>query len=161
MPYQLRLIQPSDNTVLANIIRQCFHDYHAPTAGTVYVDPTTDQLFELFQTEKAICWVYEEDGRIAGCCGLFPTEGLPNKTVELVKFYLLSDFRGKGIGKALLQQNIQSAKELGYKLVYIESLPQFSKAVHLYENLGFQYLNHPLGNTGHTGCNIWMQLALS
>ncbi len=44
----IRPIKSSDNKKLADIIRQCFHDFGAPTVGTVYEDPTTDDLYSLF-----------------------------------------------------------------------------------------------------------------
>lgn len=156
MQIQLRHIQPTDNAVLADIIRSAFHDFHAPTAGTVYVDPTTDHLYEWFQKPQSVCWVAEADAKIAGCCGIFPTPDLPAGCAELVKFYIPAEARGKGIGKMLLQNCIASAREMGYHQIYIESLPAFDTAVGIYEKAGFKKLSHPLGNSGHTGCNIWM-----
>lgn len=152
----IRQIKETDNTSLAEIIRQAFHDFDAPTRGTVYEDPTTDNLFALFAKDGSICWVAETEEGIAGCCGLYPTPNLPQGCVELVKFYLASSARGKGIGKALMQQCLQSARELGYTQIYIESLPQFSTAVGMYEKLGFEHIPESLGNSGHTGCTIWM-----
>lgn len=152
----IRPVHPSDNKILAKTIRQCFHDFHAPTAGTVYEDPTTDDLYSLFQMEKSALWVAEWSGEVVGCCGVFPSECLPDGCVELVKFYLAADARGKGIGKALMQKSIESARDFGYTNVYIESLPEFSTAVSLYEKSGFTYLDHSLGKSGHPGCNVWM-----
>lgn len=136
----IRPIQQSDNKSLATIIRRCFHDFGAPTAGTVYEDPTTDDLFSLFTKEKSLCWVAEAHGKMLGCCSLFPEYELPEGTVELVKFYLAASARGKGIGKALMENTIGSAREFGYQSIYIESLPEFSIAVSLYEKYGFRYL---------------------
>lgn len=153
----IREIEVEDNEILAKIIRQSFHDFHVKnTAGTVYSDPTTDDLYSLFQTEKSALFVAEEDGFILGCCGLFPTNNLPDDTTELSKFYLSKKARGKGIGKLLLEKCIEKAKNLGYKNVYLESIPEFSKAVSIYEKQGFQYLEKSLGNSGHCGCNLWM-----
>lgn len=152
----IRKIQKSDNQSLAKIIRSCFHDFNVATAGTVYEDPTTDQLYELFSLENATLFVAEIDGEIAGCCGIYPTEGLPENCAELVKFYINKDYRGRGIGKMLMEKSIDFAKNAGFKSIYIESLPEFSTAVSIYEKQGFTYLDQPLGNSGHTGCNLWM-----
>ena len=146
-----------DNEILARIIRSSFHDFEVNcTDGTVYSDPTTDDLFSLFQTEKSALFVAEENGLIVGCCGIFPTNNLPDDTTELAKFYLSKEARGKGTGKLLLEKCIGKAKDLGYRKVYLESIPEFSKAVSIYEKQGFQYLEKPLGNSGHSGCNLWM-----
>jgi putative acetyltransferase len=48
------------------------------------------------------------------------------------------------------------AKQNGYNQVYLESMPELSKAVSIYENVGFEKLNQALGNSGHDGCDIWM-----
>lgn len=151
-----RIVSAEDNVSLANMIRKVFIEHGAPQKGTVYSDPTTDHLFELFQAPKSELWVAETDGEIVGCCGIYPTEGLPENCVELVKFYLAHKARGKGIGRALMQQCVDRAKVLGFTHMYIESLPDFAKAVSIYEKQGFVRLKHPMGNSGHSGCNIWM-----
>ncbi len=111
MKINIRPIQPTDNAILAKIIRSCFHDFEVKcTAGTVYQDPTTDDLFTLFQTTKSQLWVAELDDKIVGCCGIFPTENLPENCTELVKFYISEKGRGKGIGKALLEKTIDTAQ---------------------------------------------------
>ena len=162
MKITIRPIQTTDNAILAKIIRSCFHDYEVKcTAGTVYQDPTTDDLFSLFQTPKSHLWGAELENKIVGCCGIFPTENLPENCTELVKFYISENGRGKGIGKALLEKTIESAKELGYSQIYLESIPEFSTAVSIYEKQGFKFLEKPLGNSGHDGCNLWMLKEMS
>lgn len=152
----IRTIQSSDNEALAQVIRNVFEEFDAPRQGTVFSDPTTDHLFELFQQPGSILWVAEENQEILGCCGVYPTSGLPDNCAELVKFYLANAARGSGIGKALLQKSFHSAVDLGYKQLYLESIPVFSKAVGMYEKLGFTRLDGPLGDSGHSSCDIWM-----
>ena len=149
-------VQPSDNKALAALIRKAFGEHDAPTAGTVYSDPTTDNLYELFKADRSVLWVAKEGGQVLGCCGIYPTPGLPEGYAELAKFYLLAEARGKGIGTRLMQQCIASAIEMGYSTLYLESLPEFAKAVRMYERAGFERLTAPLGASGHTTCNIWM-----
>ncbi len=151
-----RKIQKSDNKKLASIIRNIFIELNIPTEGTVFTDPTTDDLYSLFETPNAVLWVAIEDGDVLGCCGVYPTNALPHGCVELVKFYLHPAARGKKIGKALFEKSMESAASLNYKSVYIESFPQFTEAVKMYKKFGFTYLTNPLGNSGHFGCNIWM-----
>lgn len=152
----IRNVQQSDNPILAKIIRAVFIEHDAPTEGTVFVDPTTDALYDLFQVPKAELWTAELNGEIVGCCGIYPTENLPKGCVELVKFYLAKAARGKGIGRKLMAKSIDVAKKYGYTQMYIESLPHYAKAVNIYEKLDFSHLQNPLGNSGHSGCNIWM-----
>jgi putative acetyltransferase len=153
---KIRQVKESDNLHLSKMIREVFEEHDAPKNGTVYSDPTTDHLYESFQIEKAVLWVAENKNKILGCCGIYPTTGLPEQCVELVKFYLPKESRGKGIGKILMEKSIDWAEKFGYSELYIESLPQFSKAVNMYQKQGFIQLDNPLGTSGHTSCNIWM-----
>ena len=152
----IRKVQKTDNKHLSTLIKAVFDEYDAPKVGTVYSDPTTDHLYELFKKPKSVLWVVEEDGEILGCCGVYPTDGLPSGCAELVKFYLMPKARGRKIGTKLMEQNIQSAIDMGYSELYIESLSQFDNAVKMYQKLGFKNLEKPLGETVHTSCNIWM-----
>jgi len=151
----LRKIIKEDNLALAKMIRQVFIEHDAPQNGTVFSDPTTDHLFELFQVEKAVLWVLEINGEVVGCCGVYPTDGLPEKCVELVKFYISKEARGLGFGLKLMQKCFESALGFGFQSIYIESLPEYSKAVEMYKKAGFEQLKNPLGNSGHPACNLW------
>ncbi len=153
---QIREIRKADNEPLAKLIRDVFEEMDIPRAGTVYSDPTTDTLFESFKTGKSVLWVAEENGTLSGSCGIYPTAGLPEGHAELVKFYLSPNSRGKGTGKALFEKSIESAKEFGYTHLYIESFPAFKTAIQLYKKYGFYPIVRPLGNSGHTACNVWM-----
>ena len=55
-----------------------------------------------------------------------------------------------------MERCIDAAKKAGYKKVYLETMPELIAAIPMYEQFGFTYLSGPLGNSGHTGCDIWM-----
>jgi len=156
MPVILRQIQETDNAPLAELIRKVFREFRIDMPGTVYDDPSTDNLFELFQTKKSAYWVAEENGQLLGGCGIYPTEGLPEGCAELVKFYLSPHARGEGIGRLLMQVSNNTAKSMGYEQLYLESFPQLEGAVSIYLKQGYEYLDAPLGNSGHHACTIWM-----
>ena len=157
---QIRPIEPGDNVELAKVIRAALTEFGANKPGTVYFDPTTDALYELFRTPGSFYYVATIDEVIVGGCGIFPTENLPQGTCELVKLYLAKEARGTGLGKQLMEISLSWAKENGYTQVYLESMPELAKAVSIYEKVGFKALDHPLGNSGHCGCDIWMLKAL-
>jgi putative acetyltransferase len=151
-----RNIEEKDNKELAGLIRTVFREFKIDRPGTVYFDPTTDNLSELFKAPGSVYWIAEENGKLAGGCGIYRTPGLPEGCAELVKFYLLSAWRGKGIGRMLMEKCFESASQLGYRQLYLESLPELNKAVSMYLKSGFRHIPHALGNSGHFGCNIWM-----
>ena len=154
----IRNIHPNDNKELATIVRDTLAEFGANHPGTVYYDPTTDALYELFQKPGSIYYVAELNGELLGGAGIYPSNGLPDATCELVKMYLLPKARGLGLGKTLIDKVLAFAKESGYKNVYIETMPELKQAMKVYEKFGFRYLDGPMGNTGHTGCSVWMLL---
>jgi putative acetyltransferase len=156
----IRLISIADNPLIATIIRSCLTEFGANKPGTVYYDKTTDHLFELFQKNGAAYFIAEQDGQVVGGGGIFPSPGLPAGTCELVKMYLLPLARGTGIGATLMNRCLGKAKEMGFVNMYIETLPELKKAISVYEKFGFNYLDKPLGNTGHFGCSVWMLKSL-
>jgi putative acetyltransferase len=157
---QIRPIEPGDNVELAKVIRAALTEFGANKPGTVYFDPTTDALYELFRTPGSYYFVATIDHKVVGGCGLFPTDNLPEGTCELVKLYVAKEARGTGLGKQLMEKSMSWAKSHGYTQVYLESMPELTKAVSIYEKVGFKSLDGPLGNSGHCGCDIWMLKAL-
>ena len=151
-----RRIEQKDNRTIAELIRTVFREFKIDMPGTVYTDPTTDDLYTLFQTPRSAYWIAEENGVILGGCGIFPTREIPDGCAELVKFYVAAASRGKGVGNTLMQKSIDSARDFGYTHLYLESFPELSKAVSIYERNGFTALSHPLGNSGHFACTLWM-----
>ena len=160
MNINIRNIQPLDNPFLAKIVKDTLAEFGANHPGTVYYDATTDMLFELFQKEGAAYFVAEINGEIVGGGGIYPTDGLPADTCELVKMYLLPQARGTGLGRILIEKSIAFAKEAGYKQVYLETMPELKQALKVYAKFGFEYLKEPMGNSGHTGCSLWMLRSL-
>jgi putative acetyltransferase len=156
MSIVIRPIEKKDNPVLAELIKTVFREFKIDRPGTVYTDPTTDHLYELFMTPNAGYWVAEEDHQLIGGCGVYPTPGLPAGCAELVKFYLSTESRGKGTGKKLMEQSFEAAAAFGYKQLYLESFPELDKAVGMYEKAGFIHLDKPMGNSGHYACTVWM-----
>lgn len=151
-----RKIEKRDNAPIAAIIRAALVEFDAAKPGTVYFDPTTDDLHALFARPDAEYHVLEADGKILGGSGIFPTAGLPDGCCELVKLYLAPEARGKGYGRLLINDCFEIARRLGYTTVYLETLPELKMAVGLYESCGFRYLDKPLGDSGHFGCDLWM-----
>ena len=101
---KIREIEPADNAALAVIVRQTLAEFGANKPGTVYFDPTTDKLFELFSAPDSAYFIIEAENKIVGGSGIFPTPGLPQGCCELVKLYLISEMRGQGLGLLLMEK---------------------------------------------------------
>lgn len=152
----IREIIADDNAQIATIIRRSLEDFNAVKQGTVYFDTTTDHLFELFQTKSAKYFIAEMNGKIMGGAGIYPTEGLPENTCELVKMYVSSAARRKGLGRMLLNRCMNEAKSNDFKIMYIETMPELINAIEMYKKNGFTFIPKALGNSGHTGCDLFM-----
>jgi putative acetyltransferase len=154
--FKIRRIIEDDNEKLASIIRASLEEFGAAKHGTVYYDASTDRLHEVFQKKKSAYFVAEANGEIVGGGGIFPTEGLPPNTCELVKMYVSSPERGMGLGKLLLNRCIEEAKNAFYQKMYIETMPELTTAIEMYKKNGFTFIPGSLGNSGHSGCDVFM-----
>src|SRR4029077_14497693 len=107
----IRAIQPADNPILSRIVKDTLAEFGANHPNTVYYDPTTDALYEMFQKKGARYFVAEINEEIVGGGGIYPTDDLPGDTCELVKMYLLPHARGTGLGRTLIEKSLAYAKE--------------------------------------------------
>ncbi|EIU7558980.1 GNAT family N-acetyltransferase [Providencia rettgeri] len=159
--YNVRLIEQQDNAGIAAVIREVSAE-HGLTAdkGFAVADPILDTLFEVYNKPRSAYWVVEMDGEIVGGGGVSQLAGGDNETAELQKMYLSSVLRGKGLAKKIVQMSLEFAKQQGYTRCYLETTKDLQAAIKLYEKLGFEFINAPLGNTGHSDCEIRMLKAL-
>ena len=152
----IREIQPTDNEAIEQIIKAVFHEFDLPLVGTAYEDKETPNMFESYQSKNEVYFVLEENGKVLGGGGIKPLKNFDKDVCELQKMYFSPLVRGKGYGKLMFDKCLKAAKELGYKRCYLESASVLKAAIHIYENKGFDYLDQPLGNTGHYSCGVWM-----
>jgi ribosomal protein S18 acetylase RimI-like enzyme len=141
---------------------------HIRTLFTEYADSLGFDLdFQDFQKELAKlpgeyappegCLLLARDGRqIVGCVAL---RRIDQETCEMKRLYVRSDFRGKGIGRALSQKIIDEARRIGYKKMRLDTIPTMKRANVLYHSFGFKkikpYRYNPIEGA------LFMELALS
>ena len=152
----IREIQKGDNVQIANVIREVFISDDYPKTGTAFADSQLDFMFEAYDKPRSTYFVVEINGKIIGGAGVSQLENSNDTICELQKMYFLNEARGKGLGLQMIEKCIATATVLGYKKCYLETLPEMLVAQSLYKKVGFEYLNSPLGNTGHTTCPVWM-----
>lgn len=154
--FTLRLITPKDNPSIANVIRRVSAEFGL-TADKGYgvADPTLDDMYSVYDQKGSAYWVIEHQGEIVGGGGFAPLAGEPD-VCELQKMYFLQQTRGHGLAKRIVALSLQQAKELGYSQCYLETTECLKEAIGLYEKLGFEHLDAPLGQTGHDACEVVM-----
>ncbi len=158
--FHIRPIARGDNTALASIIEGCFREFSPGNQGLGQADPEFHHLYEFYRKARSAYFVVVRDGRVLGGAGIGPLEGGDPETCEFQKMYLLSECRGHGLGQKLLDLCLRTAKELGYRRAYLETLTAMKSARALYEKNGFSPLRAPLGATGHFGAQRWYQKEL-
>src|SRR2546423_6241923 len=123
--------------------------------------------FQNFENELAeLPGAYAEpDGRLllarhhhelAGCVAL---RQLSERTCEMKRLFVRDTFRGKRIGRLLIETIIRNAKEIGYERMLLDTLPpRMNDAIALYRSIGFKeiapYYDNPVDGA------IFMELRL-
>ena len=152
----IRPINESDNKHIAIILREVLIEMDIPKTGSAYEDPEIDKMYESYQSNRSIYFVVEENDKILGGAGINPLKDGDSDICELQKMYFHKSLRGRGIGNKIIELCLNFAVEYNFKKCYIETMPNMVNAQKLYLRKGFNYINNPLGNTGHTACPIWM-----
>jgi GNAT superfamily N-acetyltransferase len=70
-----------------------------------------------------------------GCAALRRSD---EQVCELKRMFVLPQFRGQGVGKALARKLIEDAHTIGYECMRLDTGNFLTAAVQLYESLGFQ-----------------------
>lgn len=70
-----------------------------------------------------------------GCAALRPMD---EQTCELKRMYVLPGHRGQGAGKILAQRLIEQARQIGYRLMRLDTGTFLPSAIKLYTSLGFK-----------------------
>jgi putative acetyltransferase len=131
-------------------------EFGAVGCGYSIEDPEVDDMFAAYPAPRSVFYVITQGQTILGCGGIGPLIGADHNVCELRKMYFKRELRGTGMGTKLLNSCIEQASKIGYKTCYLETLESMAHARHLYQKHGFNPLDAPLGNTGHSACNAWM-----
>lgn len=94
-------------------------------------------------------WV--SNGSPIGCIAIRRLSTESEAECEMKRLYVSPDARGSGLGIELVKRAIETAKDLGYQSIKLDTLPHMKGAIALYRKAGFKdcapYYDTPLGDT--------------
>jgi putative acetyltransferase len=117
-----------------DVLRKLFREYAAWLGPEGWFTDLEAELAALPGGYEALL-VARRDGKAVGCVALKP---LPDGRCEMKRLYVRPDARGSGAGRALVEASIARARELGYALMRLDTLPTMDAARALYLSLGFR-----------------------
>ncbi len=152
----IRPILKKDNPHIAKVIRKVLVDLGVPKVGTAYADKTLDSLYEVYQKPRSIYFVIEKEGEIIGGAGVAQLDNYEGNVCELQKMYFLKEARGLGLGTKMIAICLGKAKDFMFDKCYLETMNYMEAAQKLYLKNKFEYIDAPMGNTGHYSCPVHM-----
>lgn len=158
--WNIRKIELQDNVALARVLREVLIEMGVPKVGTAYADPELDSMFQAYDTHRSSYFVVVRNGQIMGGAGIAPLSSADSNVCELQKMYFLPESRNLGLGKKMIETCLEFAKNNHFKQCYLETMPDMNQAQGLYKRMGFEYIDKPMGNTGHFSCPVWMLKSL-
>jgi ribosomal protein S18 acetylase RimI-like enzyme len=115
-------------------LRALFREYAAWLGPQGWFSDLEAELAALPDGYEAVL-LARRDGEIVGCVAL---KRLPDGACEMKRLYVRPTARGAGTGRELVEAAIARARELGYRVMRLDTLPEMDAARALYLSLGFR-----------------------
>ena len=131
---RLRPANNKDCEKVASLLYEALKEYNLKPDPVVTDADIKDIEHCYFERGGAFYVLEEVDGSIIGAYGLSPAD---KATCELRKMYLHGSYRGKGLGKLLLEDALSKARQMGFKKMTLETASVLKEAISLYKSYGF------------------------
>ena len=112
---KIRVIENSDNVKLAFAVRNFLIEMRVPKEGNAYSHVELDVMFDAYQEDRHIYYVFEQASEILQGSEISPFKNGDPKVCELQKIYFLPKASGKGLGKDMIHSCLDFAKANHFK----------------------------------------------
>ncbi len=136
---------------LLSKVRELFLEYRSLLGFDLCFQNFEEELSTLpgkYAPPKGRLYLASLDEQVIGCIALRPLE--ENKC-EMKRFYVRPQYRGQKAGRALVTKLIEEAKTIGYRQMFLDTVPSQQIAQTLYGSLGFYkiepYCYNPIEGT--------------
>ncbi len=123
------------------VLDEVFSGYDVIMRDTISYNNKAYYIKHLSDGTHTACFSFnEENGEIVGCGGICYQEEMPSPdnltgtNGYLMNIYTLPEYRGRGVGRKIIDFLVDEAKRKGTGKIYLESSKD---AKHLYEEIGF------------------------
>ena len=144
--FLLQLIQPTLPEEIETA-RQLFNEYQSALGISLCFQNFDQEVAGLpgsYTPPEGRLLIAIVDEQVAGCIAL---RSLGGGVCEMKRLFVRPEFRGRGLGKALVTAILAAAREIGYERMRLDTLPgHMDAAIAMYRTLGFReipayYLN--------------------
>jgi ribosomal protein S18 acetylase RimI-like enzyme len=88
--------------------------------------------------QNAVQFVALVDGRVVGWCDITKSDRIVFRHMGTMGLGVIQEYRGKGIGRALIQAALDQARAIGLTRVELQVRDTNMHAVEIYKKFGFQ-----------------------
>ena len=134
-----------------NIIRDLFREYEKELNENICFQSFEEELknpLKKYGPPSGDLILAYWDDEVAGCIALMKMK--ESGACEMKRLYVKPSFRKNKIGRLLIEDLLNSAKERDYKIMRLDTFLKLQAAMHLYQQFGFKnispYYNNPLPN---------------
>jgi GNAT superfamily N-acetyltransferase len=106
----------------------------ATTPGIEHMRADADSLPGRFAAPRGGIWLARAGATGVGCVALRP---LGESSAEVKRMFVDASWRGRGVGRALMETLIDGARARGYETLRLGTLADMTAAQALYQSLGF------------------------
>jgi putative acetyltransferase len=125
---------PADQAALVALIREYAAWLNIDMSFQNF-DQEMEQIDIEYSLPKGLLWALQDGSKLVGCVGF---KRLDEATAEVKRLYVQPAYRRQRWGYELMQMVLGTTRQLGFKRLVLDTVPQTIDAQSLYIHMGFK-----------------------